>query len=166
MSKINIVLADDHVLVRKGIKSMLESDTEIQVIGEAGNGKELLKVVEQHRPDVVITDIMMPVLDGIEACRIIHSNFGETRVIALSMFNEDNLVIDMLEAGATGYLLKNTNRAELLEAVGRPEEALQWYRSLPQLHFDAVVYQAPASRRVEAIVAAAGGEGDEPTSRR
>jgi DNA-binding NarL/FixJ family response regulator len=86
-------------------------------VGEAENGKELLEVAAKYQPDVVITDIKMPVMDGIEVCKNIKRKFPDMMVIALSMFNDDNLIVDMLEAGARGYLLKNTNKSELLQAV-------------------------------------------------
>ena len=114
---IKIVIADDHEIFRDGFKVMLRKQEDVQIIAEAENGRELLQVVEQHQPDVVITDIKMPLVDGIEATRAIKSRWPHIEVVALSMFDEENLVVDMLEAGAKGYLLKNTHKAEVVQAV-------------------------------------------------
>jgi len=116
-SPIRIAIADDHEIFREGFKLLLKNQQELELVGEAENGKELLEVIARHQPDVVITDIKMPVMDGIEVCKSIKKKFPDMKVIALSMFNDDNLIVDMLEAGARGYLLKNTNKAELLQAV-------------------------------------------------
>jgi len=114
---IKIVIADDHEIFRDGFKVMLRKQDDVEIIAEAENGRELLQLVEQHQPDVVITDIKMPLVDGIEATRQLKSRWPHIEVVALSMFDEENLVVDMLEAGAKGYLLKNTHKAEVLQAV-------------------------------------------------
>lgn len=116
-SNIKIVIADDHGIFREGFKLLLKEQDVINLVGEAENGKELLQVVKDVQPDVVFVDIKMPVMDGIQACRNIKVNFPAVGMIALSMFNDDNLIIDMLEAGAKGYLLKNTNKEELIQAT-------------------------------------------------
>ena len=114
---ISIVLADDHEIFRDGFRVMLKKQTGVNLIGEAENGEELLKTVEELQPDVVITDIKMPKLDGIGATKIITKKFPHIGVISLSMFDEENLIIDMLEAGAKGYLLKNAHKDEIIAAV-------------------------------------------------
>ena len=114
---IQIVLADDHEIFRDGFRVMLKKQTGVNLIGEAENGEELLKLVEELQPDVVITDIKMPKLDGIGATKIITKKFPHIGVISLSMFDEENLIIDMLEAGAKGYLLKNAHKDEIIAAV-------------------------------------------------
>ena len=114
---IRIVIADDHEIFRDGFKVMLRKQTEIQIMGEAENGHELLQQVAEHQPDVVITDIKMPKMDGVEATRQLKKLWPHIEVIALSMFDEENLVVEMLEAGAKGYLLKNTHKAEVVQAV-------------------------------------------------
>lgn len=120
-------MADDHEIFRIGFRLLVKNQPELELVGEAENGKELLQVVEQQSPDVVITDIQMPVMDGVEASKIIKSKSPYVKVIALSMFNDDNLIVDMLEAGATGYLLKNTNKHELLEAVKAVHNGESYY---------------------------------------
>src|SRR6185436_8369224 len=96
-SPIRIVLADDHEIFRDGFKAMLKKQTDIKLIGEAADGKELIEIVERLKPDIVITDIKMPKLDGIQATRIIKKKMPNIQVIALSMFVDDNLIIDMIE---------------------------------------------------------------------
>ena len=114
---IRIVLADDHEIFRDGFSVMLKKQTQFKLVGEASNGTELIEVTEKLMPDVIITDIKMPKLDGIEATRIITSKFPGIYIIALSMFDDDNLIIDMLEAGARGYLLKSAHKNEIFDAI-------------------------------------------------
>jgi DNA-binding NarL/FixJ family response regulator len=126
---IRIVIADDHEIYRNGFKLLLKNQDELELVGEAENGVELIEAVTEFQPEVVITDIKMPQMDGIEACKVIKKKFPEMKVIALSMFNEDNLIIDMLEAGARGYLLKNTKKPELLLAAREVFEGRTYYCS-------------------------------------
>lgn len=114
---IRIVLADDHEIFRDGFRVMIKKQSNIEIAGEAGDGVELIKQVELLQPDVVITDIKMPRLDGIEATKILTKKFPHIGIISLSMFDEENLIIDMLEAGAKGYLLKNAHKNEIIAAV-------------------------------------------------
>ncbi len=114
---IRIVIADDHVYTRAGIRLLLQDVKGYEVVAEAANGEELLRAVEQYRPDVVITDIEMPAPDGVEATSIIKQRYPETGVLALTMYEDEHLLVDMLEAGASGYLLKRTNQQELIDAI-------------------------------------------------
>lgn len=114
---IQIVLADDHEIFRDGFKTMLEGHPQIQLAGEAANGHELIELTKKLRPDVILTDIKMPLLSGIEATRIITRRYPFAVVIALSTFNDDHFIIDMLKAGAKGYLLKGSSKKEVLEAI-------------------------------------------------
>jgi DNA-binding NarL/FixJ family response regulator len=114
---VRIILADDHEIFRDGFQTMLKKQKEIEMVGEAENGKELIELTARLNPDVIITDIKMPVMDGIEATRILSDRFPHIGIIALSMFDEDNLVVDMLEAGAKGYLIKNAPKHEIFEAI-------------------------------------------------
>lgn len=120
-------MADDHGIFRDGFKVLLRGQHEVKLVGEAGDGKQLLNIIASTNPDVVITDIKMPGMDGIELCRSIKSKYPDVQVIALSMFNDDHLIVDMLDAGATGYLLKNTNKAELLNAIRIVYEGGEYY---------------------------------------
>jgi DNA-binding NarL/FixJ family response regulator len=114
---IRIVIADDHEMFRDGFKLMLTKQPDIELLGEAENGRELLTLVKERQPDVVVTDIKMPVMDGIEAVKKISEEYPEIGIIVLSMFDEDDLIVDMLEAGAKGYLLKNSNKDQIGEAI-------------------------------------------------
>jgi DNA-binding NarL/FixJ family response regulator len=126
---IKIAMADDHEIFREGFKLLLKNQNEVELVGEAENGRELLFLIEKSNPEVVIVDIKMPVMDGIESCKEIRKKFPDIKVIALSMFNDDNLIVDMLEAGARGYLLKNTNKMELIEAIKTVYEGRNYYSS-------------------------------------
>lgn len=126
---LRVVLADDHEIFRRGFRILFEKQDEIELVDEAENGKQLLEITAKHIPDVVITDIQMPLMDGIEACRLLQKEFPDIPVIALSTFNDDHYIIDMLEAGARGYILKNTNRAELIHAVKAVTEGNTYYCS-------------------------------------
>lgn len=114
---IRIILADDHEIFRDGFKVMIKKQPAIQLVGEAGDGEELIQLAHQLRPDVVVTDIKMPRVDGVEATRHLARLFPKIGIIALSMYDEENLIIEMLEAGAKGYLLKNAHKDEILEAI-------------------------------------------------
>lgn len=114
---IRIALADDHSIFREGMKVLLEKTNELEITGMAGNGKELLKIIREQKPDVVITDIDMPEMNGIEATREIHKEFPDIPVIALTIFNDEHFIVDMLEAGAKGYITKSTPKEEVLEAA-------------------------------------------------
>ncbi len=114
---INIVIADDHEIFRDGIKQVFESDPNITILDMAANGMELIKMVNKHQPHIVLSDIKMPVLDGIEACKKIVESQPDTQVIGLSMFDDETSIVDMLEAGARGYLIKNADKSEIIEAI-------------------------------------------------
>jgi DNA-binding NarL/FixJ family response regulator len=114
---ITILIADDHEIFRDGFRSMVRKFPEMKLIGEAENGKDLVTLAQKLNPDVILTDIKMPKMDGVEATRALVSSKPGISIIALSMFDEDNLILDMLEAGAKGYLLKNANKEEIIDAI-------------------------------------------------
>lgn len=114
---IRVVMADDHVLVRQGIRNILERDGAVQVVGEAGNGHEAVALVARLRPDVVLMDIAMPELNGIDATRVIKEQNRDTAVLVLTAYEDDGYIFALLEAGAAGYLLKNSRSDELVSAV-------------------------------------------------
>lgn len=114
---IRVVMAEDHVLVRQGIRNVLESGGRIQVVGEAGNGREAVELTEQLQPDVVLMDIAMPEMNGIEATRLIKAANPNAAVLVLTAYDDDGYVFALLEAGAAGYLLKNSRSEELSAAV-------------------------------------------------
>jgi len=118
MGRIRILLADDHTLVRQGLRKLLEERPDWEVIAEAGDGREAVRLAEQHEPDVAILDVAMPLLNGIEATRQITKRVPGTHVLVLSMHADEAYVTQILQAGATGYLLKDSADVDLLKAVG------------------------------------------------
>jgi two-component system, NarL family, response regulator NreC len=114
---IRLVIADDHEIFRDGLALMLSKQDSLSLVGQAGDGRELVQLVTEQRPDLVITDIKMPKLDGIAASKLLLRENPELKIIALSMFDEENLIVEMLETGAKGYLLKNADKKEILEAI-------------------------------------------------
>jgi DNA-binding NarL/FixJ family response regulator len=117
MEKINIVLADDHVLVRKGIKAMLESEPEIRVVGEAGNGTDALTSAKNLKPDILLLDIRMPGMNGLDAAAQLRQVAPETKAVILSMHDSEEYVLQALRAGAYGYILKDTDKDEFIKAL-------------------------------------------------
>jgi DNA-binding NarL/FixJ family response regulator len=117
MSKIRVFLVDDHTVVRQGIRRILESDGDIKVEGEASSGRVAVNMVPRLRPNVVVMDIALPELNGIEATRQIVKHGGGARVLILTMHAEESYVRESLRAGARGYILKDADPAELIQAV-------------------------------------------------
>ncbi len=128
---LKIIVADDHKMFRAGLKSLLESESGVKVIGEAGNGRDLVKMALEKKPDVVVIDISMPDLNGIEATRQLTAAGLKTRIIGLSMHADVSYVRNMLQAGASGYMLKDCAYDELSTAI-RMVSANQTYLS-PQI---------------------------------
>jgi NarL family two-component system response regulator LiaR len=114
---IRILVADDHGVVRQGLKMYLELDPELEIVGQAVDGAEALELARELEPDVVLMDLLMPVMDGIAATRAIRSELPDVEVIALTSVLEDGAVFDAMRAGAIGYLLKDTNAKALCQAV-------------------------------------------------
>ncbi len=117
MKKIKIALVDDHALFRNGLKILLDSNPDMKVVLEATNGKDFIENIESHLPDVVLMDISMPVMDGIEATELVNGKYPEVKVIALSMFGEEEYYYKMINAGVKGFLLKNSEINEVIEAI-------------------------------------------------
>lgn len=117
MSKIKIVLADDHSLIREGFKSLLGKNENFEIAGEAENGRELIEVAEKIIPDVVLTDVTMPVLSGLEAMELLLKRHSAMKFIILTMHEEREYVLNALKRGANGYVLKNIERGELEKAI-------------------------------------------------
>jgi len=117
MGKIRVMIADDHAVVREGTRRMLEQEGDMEVVGEAVDGEEAIKLAEETKPDVAIVDISMPKLDGIEATKQIKTLCPSVTVLILSAYDDDQFVFSLLEAGAAGYLLKSVRSRELIDAV-------------------------------------------------
>jgi NarL family two-component system response regulator YdfI len=128
VESVRVVIADDHPVVRMGLRLMLETDPRIELIGEAEDGAEALRLVEECAPDVILTDLRMPGVDGLEVVQRVCANWPQVAVIVLTTYNEDELMIKSLRAGARGYLLKDADMDVVLrtiEAAGRGEMLMQ-----------------------------------------
>jgi two-component system, NarL family, response regulator NreC len=117
MKRIRILLADDHAVVRQGFKMILSAQADMEIVGEAGNGREAVQLATELQPDVVVMDVAMPELNGIEATRRLATASPRTRVVALSMHKDSVYVREILRAGARGYLLKDSPAPDLVSAV-------------------------------------------------
>ncbi|GAB6930282.1 response regulator transcription factor [Paenibacillus sp. JCM 10914] len=114
---IRILLAEDQSMVRQGLRMMIESDAEMKVSGEACNGREAIALCESHIYDVVVLDIRMPEMDGLEAARIIRARWPQTKVLILTTFNDDQYAVDALRSGASGYMLKEAEPDALIRSI-------------------------------------------------
>ena len=114
---LKILLVDDHTIVRQGLKALLEAQSGFIIVGEAENGREAVKKAQELNPDIVIMDIAMPVLNGLEATRQIKRALPDTSVLALTMYNDEEYVFQILKSGASGYLIKETAANELIAAI-------------------------------------------------
>jgi DNA-binding NarL/FixJ family response regulator len=117
MSTLRILLADDHTLVRQGLRKLLEERPDWQVVAEAGDGREAVRLAAQHEPDVAVIDVAMPLLNGIETTRQITRSMPRIRILVLTMHADEAYVTQIMKAGATGYLLKDSADVDLLRAV-------------------------------------------------
>lgn len=143
---ISIVLADDHPVVRRGMKALLESEPGFSVVGEAGDGLEAVRLFERLQPDVMVLDLMMPGLGGIEVLRIVGRRAAHTRIVVLSMHSNNAFIAESLKNGATGYVLKGSTEKDLVLAV-REAAAGRRYLSPPvsDIAIDAYIEQARAA---------------------
>ena len=117
MEKIRVLIVDDHTLVRDGIRALLSLVSNVEVVGEAANGKEALEKVKELTPDVVLMDLAMPIMSGLEATRRIRKEFPKTRVLAITQYDDSEYVIPIIEAGACGYVTKMVAFSELASAI-------------------------------------------------
>jgi len=114
---INVIVADDQEIVREGIKMILSLDEEINILGEAENGKQLIILLEKLIPDVILLDIRMPIMDGVEATKIIKEKYANVKVIILTTFNEDEYIFKAIKNGAVGYILKDAGSEYIIKAI-------------------------------------------------
>jgi len=117
MQYITVLLADDHIIVRQGLRALLMTEDDIEIVGEADNGRQAVELARELMPDVVVMDIAMPVLNGLEATRQLTRTVPSTRVLILSSYSDDEYVQQLMEAGAAGYLVKQTAANELVKAI-------------------------------------------------
>ena len=155
---IRVLLVDDHAMVRKGLVAFLKNMPELELVGEACDGREAIEFCEQRQPDVILMDLVMPELGGVAATRTIHQRWPRVQVIALTSFQEKELVQDALQAGAIGYLLKNVSGEELAEAIrqahgGRPTLAPEAVQALIRPPSEAESMAADLTRREMEVLA-------------
>jgi DNA-binding NarL/FixJ family response regulator len=127
MKKITVLLADDHMIVREGFRKMLEMETDLQVVGEAQDGREAVALVKKLHPDVVLTDIAMPQLNGLEATRQILKLFPNTKILMLSAYSDDAYVQNAIESGAVGFLLKQTSAYDVCRAIREVQKGNRFF---------------------------------------
>ncbi len=150
---IRVLIVDDHAVVREGLRAFLELQDRMEVIGEAGDGREAIEEAERLRPDVILMDLVMPRLDGVEAMRGLHEQVPAARVIVLTSFLDDERLLPALRAGAAGYLLKNVEPQELARAIRLADAG------------EAMIDPVVAARLVDALVEVGGDEGPKLTRR-
>jgi NarL family two-component system response regulator LiaR len=150
---IRVLIVDDHAVVREGLRAFLELQDRMEVIGEAGDGREAIEEAERLRPDVILMDLVMPRLDGVEAMRELHEQVPAARVIVLTSFLDDERLLPALRAGAAGYLLKNVEPQDLARAIRLADAG------------EAMIDPAVAARLVDALVEVRGEEGPKLTRR-
>lgn len=117
MKKIRYIIADDHKIFRKGVIFSLSDFEELEFIGEAENGKTLIELLKNKKPDIILMDLKMPEMDGMEATQIIHQQFPDIKIIVLSMYDDEKFIVHLMETGASGYLLKNSEPDEIKDAI-------------------------------------------------
>jgi len=154
---IRVLIVDDHAMVRKGLISFLKNEPALELVGEARDGREAIEACEQTKPDVILMDLVMPELGGVAATRTIHQRWPGVQVIALTSFQEKELVQDALQAGAIGYLLKNVSGEELTEAIrqahsGRPTLAPEAVQALIRPPSEAESLAADLTRREQEVL--------------
>ena len=133
MGKIKLAIADDHKIFRNGLKATLEDCEDFDLILEASNGKQLTGMLTEVTPDVVLMDIKMPEMDGIQTTAWIKQRYPNVKLLALSMFNEDKYIVDMMRAGASGYLLKNAEPEEIIEAISTVNQKDYYFNERPSI---------------------------------
>ncbi len=117
MKKIKILFADDHGIVRDGLRSLFKSDPQFAIVGEAANGREAIDLIAKQKPDVAVLDISMPDLNGIEATKIIKKDYPETKILILTIHEDEEYIQEMIIAGADGYVVKNAEKKEIFDGV-------------------------------------------------
>ncbi len=156
--RIRVMIVDDHAMVRKGLTAFLKNAPELELVGEARDGREAIEYCAQLKPDVILMDLVMPELGGVAATRTIRQRWPQVQVIALTSFQEKELVQDALQAGAVGYLLKNVSGEELSEAIrqahaGRPTLAPEAVQALIQPPSQVEALAAELTRREQEVLA-------------
>lgn len=155
---IRVVIVDDHQVVLDGFMARLEMEPEIDVVGTASNGLEALDVVKQHKPDVVLMDISMPILNGIEATRMIKAEWPEAKILMLTMHDNREYIMKVMQEGAVGYMLKEISAEKMVQAIKTVNQGSTYFcESVTQTLFTQEIVPAaqrpnPLSRREEAVL--------------
>ena len=149
--KIRILLADDHTIVRAGVRQLLEGASDLQVIAEAGDGEEAQALIQQHVPDVAVLDIQMPKASGIEVTRWVRSHLPEVGVLILTAYDDDPYVMAVLQAGANGYVLKTGQADELIQAVRDVHEGRSALAASITRKLMANIFKSPEPKVVEPL---------------
>ena len=152
MEKIRVLLADDHTVVRQGLRALLEAEPDIAIVGEANTGREAVQLTKKLLPEVVVMDIAMPNLNGLEATRQIAKEVPNTKLLVLSSYNDDEYVHQVTEAGAMGYLLKQTAATDLIKAVREARKGNAFFspaisRRLVERYREAFLNGVPVKKR-------------------
>ena len=127
MKQIAVLLVDDHTVVRQGLRALLESESDLKVVGEAHNGRQAVRLAKKTLPDVVVMDVAMPVLNGIEATRQISKLLPSARVLGLTSYGDDEYVTQLMQAGASGFLIKQTAADDLLKAIRQVKQGKTYF---------------------------------------
>ena len=130
MTPITIGIADDYKIFRDGLKLCFNSDPNLKVILEADNGEDLMEALETQRPDIIIMDLNMPVLDGMEATKLIRKKYEQIKILVVTMYDNDKFIIHLMENGAHGYLLKNAEPKEIIKAIYAVSENGYYFNDL------------------------------------
>jgi DNA-binding NarL/FixJ family response regulator len=143
MKRITVLLAEDHHIVREGLRSLLKYEPDIEVVGEAENGRQAVQMIRKLRPDVIVMDIAMPLLNGLEATRQIRKEFPETKVLILSAYSDEIYANQVIEFGAVGFLLKQTSSHVLATAIREVQKG--------KTYFDSAVCKRPKTRDLSSL---------------
>ena len=135
-NKINVILVDDHEMVRLGLKSFLNLQGDVEVVGEAENGREGVDLALELRPDVVVMDLVMPELDGVQATLELLKEWPEAKILVLTSYLDNEKIYPVIEAGAKGYMLKTSSAAEILNSIRKVDNKIKYHDSHPNLHDD------------------------------
>mgnify|MGYP001386693191 CR=1 FL=1 len=130
MSKIKSAIADDYKIYRDGLKVGLSADENMDIIAEADNGEDLMKILETASPDVIIMDLKMPIMDGMEATKLVRKKYPSIKVLVVTMYEDDKFIIHLMENGANGYLLKNAEPEEILKSIYAVQENGYYFNDL------------------------------------